>query len=71
MKVREYDRPTLDSRIKEKEKEDQHQNAGLVEQYKMKMNPPSTLKDFMSLMKRNNVGFTIKITRVVNPPLEF
>ena len=52
MKVSEYERPTLDSRIKEKE--DQHQNAELVEQYKMKMNLPST---FMSLMKRNNAGF--------------
>ena len=54
MKVSEYDRPTLDSRIKEKEKEDQHQSAELVEQYKMNMNLPSA---FMSLMKRNNAGF--------------
>ena len=30
----------------------QEKDAGLVEKYKMKMNLPSTLKGFMSLMNR-------------------
>ena len=58
----------MDSRTKKKEKKNQYQDGGLVEQYKMKMNWGSTLEDFMSLKKRIPLQKQWRIELNLKPP---